>query len=34
VALKAYIIFLAVMLIALVGAFGLFEPLGWSEGGF
>jgi hypothetical protein len=34
VALKAYIIFLAVMLMAVVAGFGVFETTGWSEGGF
>jgi hypothetical protein len=32
--LKAYIVALAVILLALVAAFGEFLPTGWSEGGF
>jgi len=34
VALKAYIVFLVVILIAVVAGFGMFESMGWSEGGF
>jgi hypothetical protein len=31
--LKAYVVFVALVLFALVVG-GLFQPLGWSEGGF